>query len=347
MPATHRFDLKARADVKRNLLTTYVVCVCVLPAYVYLSFNFTLLKYAYNSNVTLLFGFSYPLLGALFFESGLVLQAFLIPVFFIIRGVFEYGADALTAHTFGSDGMPAINFFGVMMHEICLSVMITSIKHPLVFMSLILSDVLENSFCLWSLARNSKGSTNRVSPAEEYEVGEEERRKSFTRRSTNVISLVINKDELSNQGTALFIAATLLQREAVETLVPIQASFVLSLLYQVEVKSNSLVSSWSDEDWTQSMIYIGVDLVIEFLVFVGTVLVLRRIYPSFDALRILRGLLRTHWVETTVFSAGIWLANLLFQSTYTGMDMSMKFEWLGCKDEVNSTWLGGFHWECS
>ena len=69
-------------------------------------------------------------------------------MFFIIRAGFEYGADAITSHTFGSDGMPAINFAGVMMHEICLSVMITSIKHPLVFVSLVLSDVLENSFCL-------------------------------------------------------------------------------------------------------------------------------------------------------------------------------------------------------
>ena len=110
------------------------------------------------------------------------------------------------------------------MHEICLSVMITSIKHPLVFVSLVLSDVLENTFCLWSLARNTNKS-NRVSPA-----GEEQntRKKSLTRRSSNVVSLVKDKSNLSDQGTALFIAATLLQREAVETLVPMQA---LSLIH--------------------------------------------------------------------------------------------------------------------
>ena len=105
------------------------------------------------------------------------IQALLIPVFFILRASFEYGADAITSHTFGSDGMPTINFLGILMHEICLSVMITSIKHPLVFGSLVLSDVLENSFCLWSLANNVKRkSSNRVSP-EGIESNEEADRK--------------------------------------------------------------------------------------------------------------------------------------------------------------------------
>jgi len=291
------------------------------------------------------FALAYPLLGGIFFQSGIFIQALLIPVFFILRAGFEYGGDAITAHTFGSDGMPAINFAGVMMHEICLSVMITSIKHPLVFVSLVMSDVLENSFCLWSLARNTKRSSNRVSPADDEEEGVQ-RKKSLTRRSSNVVSLVMNKDDVSDKGTALFIAATLLQREAVETLVPMQAAAILSLLYQVNVKSNSIVNGWSDADWTQSMTYIGVDLSVELVVFAGTILALRRIYPEFDAWRILRGLLRIHWVEMTMLSFSTWLVNLLYQSTYSGTDMTMKFEWLSCKDELNSTWQGGFKWEC-
>jgi hypothetical protein len=318
MPASHRFDLKARAAVKRGIRTT---------------------------QFALTFAFAYPLLGGIFFQSGIVIQALFIPVFFVLRAGFEYGCDAITAHTFGSDGMPAINFGGVMMHEICLSVMITSIKHPLVFVSLVLSDVLENSFCLWSLARNTKRSSNRVSPADDEEE-EVKRRKSLTRRSSNVVSLVMSKDDVSDKGTALFIAATLLQREAVETLVPIQAAAILSLLYQVDVKSNSIVSGWSDEDWTQNLTYIGVDLSVEIVVFAGTILALRRIYPEFDVWRILRGLLRIHWVEMGMASCVVWVANLLFQSTYAGTDMTMKFSWLGCKDESNSTWVGGFDWEC-
>ena len=161
MPASHRFDLKARAAVKRGLQTTYAFC------HKSLSRSYDVLNVAIkNRNLCLAFGCAYPVLGAIFFQSGILIQALLIPVFFIIRAGFEYGADAITSHTFGSDGMPAINFGGVMMHEICLSVMITSIKYPLVFVSLVMSDVLENSFCLWSLARNVRRSSNRVSPGD-------------------------------------------------------------------------------------------------------------------------------------------------------------------------------------
>ena len=112
------------------------------------------------------------------------------------------------------------------------------------------------------------------------------------------------------------------------------------------MKSNSIVSDWSDKDWTQSMMYLGVDLGVEMLVFAGTVVMLRRIYPEFDAGRILRGLLRMHWVEMTMLSFVVWLVVLYYQSTYLGVDMSMQFDWLKCRDAENSTWVGGFKWEC-
>ena len=35
-----------------------------------------------------------------------------------------------------------------------------------------------------------------------------------------------------------------------------------------------------------------------------------------------------------------------YQSTYGGLDMTMRFEWLKCQDAENSTWIGGFDWEC-
>ena len=85
---------------------------------------------------------------------------------------------------------------------------------------------------------------------------------------------------------------------------------------------------------------------VEILVFGLTVLVLKKIFPDFDAGRILRGLLRMHWIEMMILSLTVWLANLLYQSTYAGMDMTMGFDWLNCKDAENSTWLGGFEWEC-
>ena len=52
------------------------------------------------------FGFMYPCFGALFFNCGVVVQAILVPVFFLLRSCFEYSADSITAKTFGSDAMP-------------------------------------------------------------------------------------------------------------------------------------------------------------------------------------------------------------------------------------------------
>ena len=113
-------------------------------------------------------------------------------MFFIIRAGFEYGADVITSQTFGSDGMPAINFVGVTMHEVCLSVMITSIKHPLVFVALILSDVMENSFCLFGLWRNTRKSS-RVSP-EEVDDTNGGKKKSLVRRSSSILKLSQDKE---------------------------------------------------------------------------------------------------------------------------------------------------------
>ena len=114
----------------------------------------------------------------------------------------------------------------------------------------------------------------------------------------------------------------------------------------MDVKSNSIVSTWSDEDWSHTMVYIGVDLAVEMVVFAGTVFVLRRIYPTFHAGRILRGLIRIHWIGMMMLSVSVWAVNLLYQSTYTGTDMTMRFDWLRCRNVENTTWLGEFDWEC-
>ena len=53
-----------------------------------------------------------------------------------------------------------------------------------------------------------------------------------------------------------------------------------------------------------------------------------------------------HWLEMVAASFAMWLANLFYQSTYAGMDMSFEFDWVRCKDKDNSTWIGGFDWEC-
>ena len=268
-------------------------------------------------NSTLFFSMLYPMLGGVFFQANIVLQACLIPVFFAFRSWFEYTSDATITNTYGSDKLPFLSFMGVLLHEICLSVMITSIK-PLVFVTLVLADVFENAFCLWSLSR-SKVSSGTVVPVEDDSVTattSTQSKKSLTKRSSSVFSLAKDlrdvKDQ-SSEGTALFITAILLQREMCETIVPMQAAFVMSILYASNVKSNSMVSQWtSNDDYIQAMTYLGIDLSVEIVVFVGTLLVLKRIYPRFSAFRILMGLIRSSGGLMLALTIASWLGVLIF-----------------------------------
>ena len=79
-------------------------------------------------------------------------------------------------------------------------------------------------------------------------------------------------------------------------------------------------------------------------VFVGTVLVLRQIYPNFSAFRILMGLVRSSSELMLTYTLGAWLSILIFQNTLSGLDLTLKFEWLNC-DSENATWIGGFDWD--
>jgi hypothetical protein len=241
------------------------------------------------------------------------------------------------------------------MHEVCLSFMMTSINHPLVLVTLILADVSENCFCLYSLRRMvSFIHSNKIVPEEsELTVGDDSeittKRKSLTKRTSSVYNLVQDLDKKSaeeRRGTALFIAATLLQRELVETVVPIQSLGMISMLYWLNIKSNSLVSGMSNEEYHQALMYTGIDLGVEMLVFGFTIFALRYIFPELNPWRILSGLLKMHAVSMAILMCAVWMGNLFFQSTYSGMDPLFRFEWLACEDNANSTWIGGYEWDC-
>ena len=301
------------------------------------------------TSISFLFATLYPILGGVFFQSSVVVQACLIPVFFALRSWYEHKCDAAITNTFGSDKLPTMSFFGVMLHEICLSTMITSIKHPLVFVTLVLADVFENAFCLWSLSR-SKSSSNAIVPVDSTTHRHNtHHKKSLTKRSSSVFSLAKDlrevKDDESSQGTALFIAAILLQREMAETIVPMQAAVVMTLLYASDVKSNSMVSQWtSSDDYIQAMTYLGIDLAVELIVFACSILALKRIYPKFSAWRILMGLVRSSSATMLSNTTCTWLIILIFQNTLSGLDLTLKFEWLNCNVK-NATWIGGFDWD--
>ena len=167
------------------------------------------------------------------------------------------------------------------------------------------------------------------------------------RRSSSVFQQIANVGEVHNDGTALFISATLLQRELIETTMPIQAGIILSILYFSGAKSNAAVYEWTDDDYAVTMMYLGLDFVLEGLVFLITVLILKQIYPHFSPIKIITGLFRQHKAEFALLTLGSWSTVLLMQSTYSGMDMSLKFSWWrDCYDHPNRTWVGGFEWQC-
>ena len=175
-------------------------------------------------------------------------------------------------------------------------------------------------------------------------------KKTLQKRSSSVYSLMSQVQSMrgrERQGTILFIAATLLQRELVETIVPLQALGVVSVLYVFDVKSNSVTSSWSGSDeYFQTLMYTGIDLGIELLVFTGTIFVLKRMFPELSPFRILSGLINVNFISMFMIITCAWLAFLLFQSSLSGMDTTFRFDWLQCQDKENSTWLGGYDWDC-
>jgi len=218
-------------------------------------------------------------------------------------------------------------------------------KSPIVFASLIFCDVLE--YCLFSLHQTAWGAKNKIVPMETRETTDwRSTDPSMRKRSTSIFHAVVDVNQIHKQGTALFIAATLLQRELIETTMPIQAAIILTILYASGAKSNDSVSSWTDDDYIKTMMYLGLDLFLEGIVFFFTVIILKQIYPRFSAIKIVAGLFRKHKVEFALLTFGSWSTVLLMQSTYSGMDMSLEFSWLDCYDHPNRTWVGGFDWDC-
>ena len=83
-PPSHRFDMKAQTDALRTQ-SLFMTTIC--------------------------FAFMYPILAGIFFNSSLLVQSLIIPLFFALRAWYEYRADTITAANFGSDAMVHFFFF--------------------------------------------------------------------------------------------------------------------------------------------------------------------------------------------------------------------------------------------
>ena len=227
--------------------------------------------------------------------------------------------------------------------------MLTNIQHVAVFLVLIIADVSENIYCIFSLYHRLRLSRKIVPIDEDCDDTNESKQSAntLTKRTSSVLKLIETLDEKRDEGTILFIAATLLQREFVEVIVPIQSFGVLTVLYHADVKSNSITSSWNGpEDYHSAMMYTGLDLGVELFVFVCTISILRLMFPELSSWRILSGLIRANFSAMILLMVACWMAMLCFQCLYWGMDPTFRFEWIQCADDENATWNGGFDWDC-
>jgi len=147
----------------------------------------------------------------------------------------------------------------------------------------------------------------------------------MTKRSSSVHKLINDLNVRDKEGTILFIAATLLQREFVETIIPIQVFGVLTALYYADVKSNSITSSWKGpEDYQNAMMYTLYDLAIEMFVFICSVVILRFMFPELNSWRILRGLIQTNFSPMVLIMAACWMWMFANQCFYFGMDPTFR-----------------------
>ena len=229
-------------------------------------------------------------------------------MFFALRSLFESLAQRTAGSRFGSDGMPVVNFFGVCVHEICLSIMLTNISHPAVFAGLVGFDVLENAVCVWFLAQTvEKAKLARrsasVSPSATAGTGAANRRPSRRRRRTTVhaaIEGLPTAGEAEAHGVTYYIAATLLLREVVEIIVPAQTMLVLSAMHYFSWPGglNGFVQGMDDEAYNSAMLYLGGDLGLEVLVFAFTIVALWFIFPGMSVYRVIHGMLEQRFDTT-------------------------------------------------
>lgn len=345
MPPKLRFDLKTRAAVKRVFSVIFT---------------------------TYLFLFAYPLLGVIFTQLGVVAQFLFIVIFYSVRWIYEAFATSSTGMHFGSDGTPLVNYFGANVHEICLSVMLTGVKHPAVFVAAVGCDVFENAFSLWALARTrgrkklgpkassvvpdeaSAKKTKRPSTSVRSRRRRFSRAASITRRRSSFQAAIANSefeedDNSADMGSLYFIVSILLQREMVEIFVPVQAMLVLTAMYRITGPAglNDLVQGWDEAAYKSTMMYLFADMAVEFSIFVMTFIVLRCVLPSIVPIRVLHGLFKQHYRPMIGLSFCAWVYMLSMQFTYSGIDVKFQFNWMGLGDGCsNSTWSGGLVWEC-
>ena len=72
-----------------------------------------------------------------------------------------------------------------------------------------------------------------------------------------------------------------------------------------------------------------------------TLFALRAVDPALSPLSVVSRLLLHDAVPMLLIAFVAWTAVMAYQHTFSGMDMGLRFEWLGCR---SGTRVGGFEW---
>jgi len=153
--------------------------------------------------------------------------------------------------------------------------------------------------------------------------------------------------------TCLYIVTMILQREMIEITVPIQAFVALTTMYMSSSKLNAAVFEWDLDEYISTTTSLAIDMGFEMIIFAFVVAYIKRIFPQISSMRILCGVTSQHGVHILVVTISTWIVNLMFQYTYSGIDMTLGFEWLQCGgrsdfsnvSSYSTTFLGGYRWE--
>ena len=110
MPASHRFDLRSRESARRFVEATMLTAIYTVRGFFFELVLSLVSPFSLSSTHThpqML----YPFSAGLFFQLGPLAQAFMVPMFFILRATYEYGTDKFISYRFGSDSTYRFTFF--------------------------------------------------------------------------------------------------------------------------------------------------------------------------------------------------------------------------------------------
>jgi len=142
-----------------------------------------------------------------------------------------------------------------------------------------------------------------------------------------------------DSGKHRFLAASVLVKEAMEVLVPLQIVASFCGIYIFNPKWNHITAGMSPEDFLYGCWVAGADLLLEALMFLMLLLAVQR-WCRLNPWRLLVRVLHHDLKTQTLTLTSIVMYTSMLQNTAAGTDIALRFNWL----EDNSTWHGGFCW---